>query len=371
MTTRICFVIPTLVKGGAEKQLSLLATHIDRDRFDVHVIVLTHSGPYEELLLQHNVPVHFIGKRFKFDPGAYRRLVKKLNELKPDIVHTWLFAANAYGRRAAAKCGVKVIVGGERSVDPWKNRWQLAIDQQLAKITDTIVTNTSAVVDFYSTKGIPAELFTVIPNAAPSPSEDAISREEFFMRLGIPPRGRVVGAVGRLWKQKGYPDLIWAAELLRVAYQDVWFVIVGDGPELKQLQYLRDKYGAKDAVKFVGERDDARQILSAFDVLWNGSLYEGQSNTILEAMSVSVPVVASDIPGNRDLVVSGETGYLFKLGDVEALTRKTKMLLHDDEKRHEFGVRGNQRVQSEFSLERMIQSHERLYLQLLEDNRRL
>ncbi len=123
-----------------------------------------------------------------------------------------------------------------------------------------------------------------------------------------------MGAVGRLWKQKGYRDLVWAAELLRLAYEDVWFVVIGDGPERKYLQTMRDKYGAQDAVRFVGHRGDASELLSAFDILWNGSLYEGQSNTILEAMSRGVPVIASDIPGNRDLVVPHQTGYLYALG---------------------------------------------------------
>lgn len=364
MKVKVCLVIPTLVQGGAEKQLCLLAENLDRSRFDIDVIVLTHSGVYEDRLRAAGVSLHFIGKRAKFDPWAYRRLSRKIRQLGPDIVHTWLFAANAYGRWAAYRNGVSGIIGGERSVDPWKSAWQLAIDRRLAKISSCIATNTSAVTNFYSTKGIPADKFTVIPNAVLSPVKQRLEKSELFTRLGIPARSKVVGAVGRLWAQKNYRELIWAAELLHAAYQDVWFVILGDGPDLKRLQHDRDLAGAKDSVRFAGHRSDATELLSAFDVLWNGSLYEGQSNTILEAMAQGIAVVASDIPGNRDLVVNDETGFLYKIGDVETLTKRTNLLLLDDELARRLGNAAQQRVQDEFSLEAMIERHEQLYLEV-------
>ncbi len=101
MPTRLVHIIPTLDQGGAEKQLCLLCAHLDRQRYDTHVVVLTHSGPREATLREAGIPVHIIGKRGKLDPFAYRRLKAKLIELEPDIVHTWLFAANSYGRAAA------------------------------------------------------------------------------------------------------------------------------------------------------------------------------------------------------------------------------------------------------------------------------
>jgi hypothetical protein len=119
---RLLHIIPTLVRGGAEKQLALLAAGLPRDQFDVHVAVLTHSGPLEETLSAAGVPVTVIGKRWKVDPLAYWRLKALIRRLKPDIVHTWLFAANSYGRQAAIAAGVKHIVAGERCVDPWKSR---------------------------------------------------------------------------------------------------------------------------------------------------------------------------------------------------------------------------------------------------------
>ncbi len=369
MRIKVCQVIPTLVQGGAEKQMTLLSKHLDRERFDVEVVVLTHSGPYEQELRDAGINLHFINKRWKFDPFAYRRLSKTIAKLSPDVVHTWLFAGNSYGRLAAKNTRVPVVVAGERSVDPWKAKWQFAVDRWLLSGTDSIATNTSAVTHFYGEQGLNTDKFRVIPNAVELPATPAVSREEVYKRLNIPPRGRLVGAVGRLWAQKGYRDLIWAGELLHVAYQDVWFVIFGEGPDLAQLQHFRDLTGAKDSVKFAGHRSDAGELMSGLDVLWNGSLYEGQSNTILEAMARGVPVVASDIPGNRDLIEHDQSGVLYPLGDVEALTKATNVLLRNDQRRLSIGGAARERVKQVFSLEQMINGYDQLYTQLLIDKR--
>lgn len=364
MPLKVVHIIPTLDQGGAEKQLCLLSTHLDRSRFDVHVVVLTHSGPREAELRQQGIPVHLIGKRSKFDPWAYRRLKLKLAELQPDIVHTWLFAANAYGRTAALANRVPVIIAGERCVDPWKQWWQLAIDRHLLRRTSAVVTNTSAVVDFYAQRGLSTERFVVIPNAVEVPTGRRLTAADVCQRLQLPPRKNVVLAIGRLWPQKGYPDLIWAGELLRVACPDTWLVIIGDGPQRARLQHYRDQVRAEDAVRFVGQRTDAHELLSGASLLWNGSLYEGQSNTILEAMAWGIPVVATDIPGTRDLVVPEVTGCLYNPGDVATLTRSSVRLLEDPSLAGPMGTAARQRVQGEFSLQLMVQRHTELYQQL-------
>ena len=94
---RLLLIIPTLDRCGAEKQLTLLATGLPRDRFEVHVCALTRGGPLLADLEQAGIPVTVIGKSWKIDPMAYGRLRKHIAQLQPDIVHTWLFAANAYG----------------------------------------------------------------------------------------------------------------------------------------------------------------------------------------------------------------------------------------------------------------------------------
>lgn len=368
---KVCQVIPTLVQGGAEKQMALLAEHLDRGRFECHVVVLTHSGPLESKLRESGIRVHVVGKRGKLDPTALFRLTAKLREIRPEIVHTWLFAANSYGRAAAHRARVPIIIAAERCVDPWKSWWHHWIDRRLLRITDTIATNSLGVCEFYERHGLKRKNFTVIPNAVSAEkTAPKLSKAELFQRLKLEPRKMVVGAVGRLWPQKGYSDLMWSAELLRVALQDVWFVIVGDGPDRKKLLEYRDKIQAHRAVRFVGHREDAAELMSAFDLLWNGSRYEGQSNTIMEAMRHGVPVVASDIPGNRDLVLHDQTGCLLPLGDIDQWTRTTFALLNDEERRQSMGRQAKVRIENEFSLEKMILGYTDLYNRMLENKRK-
>ena len=100
---KLLFLIPTLDRSGAEKQLTLLATHLPRSEFAVHVAALTRLGPYATELEAAGIPVTVLNKRFKFDPIAYSRLRSLLKDQQPDILHTWLFAASAYGRLAAGR----------------------------------------------------------------------------------------------------------------------------------------------------------------------------------------------------------------------------------------------------------------------------
>ena len=367
MSPRILLIIPTLVRGGAEKQLALLACGLKRAGWDVQVCVLTYTGPLQEQLDQAGVPVTIIGKRWKVDPFAYRRLQREIIRIKPDIVHTWLFAANSYGRVAALRAGVKHVLCGERCVDPWKGMVQLAIDRYLARSTERIVTNSSGVQEFYASKGLPAEKFVVIPNGiAPfaPPSQLQVSREALLQELELPADARLIAAIGRLWPQKRVKDLIWATDLLRCVRENVHLLIIGDGPLRWRLERFTSQCQISDRVHFLGERNDVPKILPHLECLWLGSSYEGQSNGIMEAMSAGIPVVASDIPGNRDLVVPGVTGYLFPVGDRAALTQQTHLLLADADLAKRLGDAGRERMEQEFSIERMVQRHEALYRSL-------
>lgn len=366
---KVALVIPTLDQGGAEKQISLLARGLPKDEFEVHVVVLTRSGPREAELAAAGVPMHFIDKKWKFDPFAWLRLRKLFLRLKPDIVHTWIFAANAYGRSAALSAGIRAVGGSERSVDPWKASWQLVTDRFLCRRTPRLTTNSSGVVDFYASKGIPAEAFTLIPNAVLPAKQSNVSREEIAKRLGVPADRKWILSVGRLWHQKGYKDLLWAAEMIRVATDETCYIIVGEGPERARLELFRDNIRSASQVYMVGERNDVSDILPHASVLWNGSLYEGQSNVILEAMQTGVPVIASDIPGNRDLVRHDETGLLFKLGDVDKLMRSTIEVLQNDELANKFTNNGKSFVEREHSLEKMIDGHVKLYRSWITETR--
>lgn len=362
---RILQIIPTLDRSGAEKQLTLLASRLPRAEFDPHVCVLTRSGPFEQDLRQAGVPVTVIGKPHKLDPAAFWRLKRHIVALQPDLVHTWLFAANSYGRAAALAAGVRRIVAGERCVDPWKSWHELAIDRWLARRTDRIVANSSGVRDFYVRHGLPAEKFVVIPNGIMPVEVGDVARDRLLSELGLPANARLIGAVGRLWPQKRLKDLIWAADLLKVIRDDVHLLIIGEGPHRRRLEHYRRQVRIEDKVHFLGHRGDVSRLMRHFDVVWLGSEYEGMPNVVMEAMMAGVPVVATDISGNRDLIVNGETGFLAPVGDRAAFARQTKKLLEDHELARRQGAAGRERILSEFTVERMVARHAELYRELL------
>lgn len=401
MPRRLLHVIPSLDRSGAEKQLALLAAHLPRDQFETHVAVLTRTGPLADDLDRAGVAWTLIGKRAKLDPWALRRLVSLIRAWRPDIVHTWLFAANAYGRLAASWCGVPRLVAGERCVDPWKRPWHHAIDRALATKTDAFVTNSGGVADFYNTHGIPCDRFTIIPNAVlpppeMSPDERASGREELMRALGMrpldaaktyipitpngapngtpngtPPRETfLVGIVARLWEQKRLTDLFWIAELTHYARADIQFVVFGDGPLRDSLLRARDQRGLAHHIHFVGHRSDAASLLPLFDLLLSTSAYEGESNAILEAMGAGVPVVASEIPGNTDVITHGQTGILVAECGGDAIARRRLFgeailrLYEDAPLRARLASAGREAICASRSLETMIARYAQFYEQL-------
>ena len=133
MTKRILQIIPSLDRAGAEKQMGLLARGLPGDEFEVHVCALTRGGPLAGELTSAGVEVEVIGKRWRFDPQAYWRLKQHVARLRPDLIHTWMMAANVYGYAAARACGVGRVVTSQRCVDPWKGGVDLAIERYVAR----------------------------------------------------------------------------------------------------------------------------------------------------------------------------------------------------------------------------------------------
>lgn len=368
MTIRVLQIIPTLDRGGAEKQLTLLAAGLPRDQFEVHVALLTRAGPYLATLRQEEIPVFEVRKSWKIDPFAYHRLKRHIRQLRPDIVHTWLFAANSYGRQAAFSAGVKTVIAGERCVDEWKTSAALRVDRLLAKRTARIVTNSNGVKEFYVARGIPAEKFVVIPNGIPLPGSPLLTRDTALEACGVEAEDFVIGAVGRLWPQKRQKDLIWAAHLLEEAGHRVKLLIIGDGPQRWRLErYASQVFQHDRTVKFLGHRDDVASIVPHLDCFWLASGYEGQSNALMEAMSCGVPAVVTDIPGNRDLVVPDETGLLVAVGDRAGFTKQTHRFIENPELRSRLARNSQQRMHEQFSVQLMIERHSELYQALADD----
>ena len=360
---RVLLLIPTLDASGAEKQLTLLAAGLPRERFDVRVVALTRGGPYADVLREAGVPVQVLGKRWKADATAWVRLRRELRAFQPHILHTWLFAANAYGRLSVRRGNAAKIIVSERCVDTWKAGWQLWLDRKLIGRTDALVANSHSVANFYRELGVPDALLHVIPNAIAPPAA-SLDRIALRRSLNVPDDARIVVSVGRLARQKRVDVLVWATQLLRQLAPNVYHLVLGDGPQRSRLQHLAQHFTCDDVTRFAGHRDDAAACMAAADVFWFASEFEGQSNSLMEAMAAGLPCIVSDIPANRELIVDGETGLLVRPGDSVAFAQYADRLLADPARAQRLGSAARHAMQTQHSVAAMVTAYETLYVEL-------
>lgn len=354
---KIGLIIATLERGGAEKQLALLATHLDRSRFAPFVVALTRGGPYREVLESGGVPCELIGKGLGVSPLALARLVRVLRRRRPDVVHTWMFTANAYGRVAARLAGARRVIANEMCVVDWKGPIRLAVDRILVPITDRVVAISDSVAKSLHGSGIPAPLIETIYDAFDPtgwPTRDLDAPRE----VGVSPR---IAAVGRLYRQKRYDVVLRAMALIVRDFPEAELTIAGEGPERPQLEALVAELGIRRHVRLPGVVDDVPRLLAHSDLFVMGSDYEGLPSSLMETMYVGVPVVATDAPGISDLVRGGVTGILAPREDFRALARGAVSLLRDPERRRNLAEQARQQILQQYSVHRMVGGYEALY----------
>jgi glycosyltransferase involved in cell wall biosynthesis len=360
---KVLQLIPTLDRSGAEKQMALLAAGLPRDRFRVEVAALTRLGPLEGDLGAAGVPVAKVGKRFKLDPIAFGKLYGLLKRGKFDIIQTWIYAANSYGRAAARLAGVPVVVTAEMAVDLWKGPGSLALDRRLARWTDRVVGNSRAVVDFYRKAGIPEAKLEMIYSGIPEPAPAPDSRGT-RLALGIAPEAPVALFAGRLAPQKGLIDLLNAVDVLLHVRPDLVTLIAGDGPQRWELEDLARRYRIDHAVRFLGHREDVPALMAACDLFVLPSLYEGLPNVVLEAQQAGKPVVATAAPGTTEAIRDGETGLLVPPSDQVALARAIRRVIEDRGLAASLGEAGRAAVARDFRASDMIDRFAALYERL-------
>jgi glycosyltransferase involved in cell wall biosynthesis len=179
--------------------------------------------------------------------------------------------------------------------------------------------------------------------------------------LGLADDAMVVGTVGRLDPVKNLPLLLQAQATLALRNPDVRTVIIGDGPERAALAAKAIELGVKHLVTFAGYRSDVRSLLPACDMYVNCSTYEGVSLTILEAMATGLPVIATTVGGNPEVVIDHETGLLVT-PRARAIADAISGLSVDPERRRQMGDAGRWRVIRHFSIARMVDDYSRAYL---------
>lgn len=361
---KVLQLIPTLDRSGAEKQMAMLARGLPRDRFHVEVAALTRSGPLEAELRDAGIPVTVIGKPLKADPIALLRLARFMKAGAFDVVQTWIFAANAYGRVAARMASVPVVVVSEMAVDLWKGQAERLVDRRLATWCDRLVGNSHAVVDFYRGLGVPDDRLAMIYSGVEDEEPPAVDRAAVRAEFDFPPDAPLVLFAGRLAEQKRVGDLLQALDLLQHVQPDARTLIAGDGALRAALEETATAYSLDGRVRFLGHREDIPRLLAAADLLVLPSAFEGLPNVVLEAMRFRKPVVATSAPGTTEVVVDGETGLLVPVGDQVALARAIRDLIRDPALAHRLGEAGRARAESHFAASAMIDHFGGLYEEL-------
>ncbi len=361
---KVLQLIPTLDRSGAEKQMVLLARGLPRDRFQVEVATLTRLGPLQVELEQAGIPVVTLGKRLKLDPLALVRLVEFLKSRQFDVVQTWIFAANTYGRVAARLARVPIVITAEMAVDLWKGKSERWIDRRLARWCDRLVGNSHAVVDYYRTLGVPDArlkmIYSGIAEEEPPVVDPAAIRAEFGFAAEAP----LVVFAGRLAEQKRVDDLLKALDLLQHVQPDLRTLIAGDGPLRSQLEETARLYRLEDRVRLLGHRDDVPRLMAAATLVVLPSAYEGLPNLVLEAMRFRKPVVATSAPGTTEVVVDGQTGVLVPVANPQLLARAIRDIVRDPEFARRLGAAGREHVATMFPVQAMIDDFATLYEEL-------
>jgi glycosyltransferase involved in cell wall biosynthesis len=344
----------------------LLAKGLPRDRFRVEVAALTRLGPLKGELDEAGIPVTLIGKRHKVDPMALGRLIRFLKERRFDVVQTWIYAADTYGRVASRRAKVLVVVTSEMAVDLWKGRSELAVDRFLSKWTDRIIGNSNAVVDFYRKVGIAPEKLAMIPSGIADEEPPDVDPAEVRVGLGLEPGCPLILFAGRLAEQKGVDTLLSSLDLLQHVRPDLRTLIVGEGPLRGKLEETARAFRLFEdrKVSFLGHREDVPRLLAASDVLVLPSLYEGLPNVVLEAMRFRKPVVATAAPGTTEVVADGLTGLLVPLRDPVNLARAIRRVIEEDGLARTLGEAGRARVEAEFGVGLMVERFASLYEEL-------
>lgn len=372
---RFLFLIDNLRPGGAQKALLYLLRTLRTTRAQAAVWCLGGSSEIEADFHALGVPV--MGKPDGFfqlaaEPLGLRQYI---HENKIALVQTFLFHADVLGR-VASRCArshrgkqrIPVVVSSVRATNLKNHWWQFALQRATAPMADAFTTVSERTLDFaVAHEGVIRKRATVIPNGidlAPwdAMPEKALARKE----MDIPASAKVIATLGRLHEQKGHVHLLEAAKKLIPEHPDALFLIAGYGPLRGQLENLAQELGIQKHVRFLGYRSDVTRILAAADIFALPSLWEGMSNALLEAMAAGKPVVATDIDGNLEQVVSGETGLLVPPGNVESLANALTELCGNPGKAEAMGQCGRRRVETVFPVERMTSTTLDLYARLLE-----
>jgi L-malate glycosyltransferase len=283
-------------------------------------------------------------------------------------VHTHAWGTLFEGLVAARLARVPAVVHGEHGTLQLKTH-QRMMQRAGWSLVDRVLSVSSILAErMAATTGFPLSRITVLRNGVNLTGFQATQDTSVRAALGLPPAALVVGTVGRLVPVKDHATLIEAAAALRRDGVVVTVVIAGDGPLGESLENRARSLDVD--LRLLGYRTDIASVLGALDVFVSSSVSEGLSNTVLEAMAASRPVVATRVGGTEEMVTDGITGFLVRAGDAAGMAAALRRVLTAADRGAGMGAAGRARVEHEFTLESMMDRYEAMYLDVVPGERR-
>ena len=375
-TIRVQLLSSVFVDRGVERIMLWLQQRLPPDRYQVRIASLRSLAPFaDRLKASGQDSIDVIGMRHQLDVPALFRLYRYLRRVQPDVLHIHSLRAAIWGRPIARLARVPVILYSVHN--KWGGAAHHALDRWSSACGDAVIPFSLAVRRYLLDEvgldparvaapvyiGIDLDRFQPLPPAQLAPARQA---------LGIAPGDRVLGFVGALFEQKGLAYLIEVLATLRLdpAHRHLKCLLIGQGPLEPRLRSQADRLGLRDAVLFLGQRDDVPLLLQLMDVFVLPSLWEGLPQVVLEALASGAPVVATAVDGTPEIITHGVDGWLVPPGDVAALGESLRLLLSDGALRSRLAHNGRCTAATRFSVQRMVENFDCLYQQYLAKARR-
>lgn len=352
MKQSISIFVSTLGSGGAEKQAALLARTLSF-KYDVLFVVL--YGEYEvsksvlNILEESQSKVYLLRGAWVYKMREYGKILKKN---KVFCSFNYLTQCDFWGAIIERISGVDRVYNGIRNSNMETYKTILEYISHNFVATGTIF-NCNSGEQAFICKGFRKSKCITIPNCFPNIA-NAFLREDKIIKNII--------TVGRFVPQKDYETAIKTIAELKNCRRDFVFNIVGYGILEEQIRKWVEIYGVSDVVKFYIHSNDIPRLLQQADIYLSTSLFEGTSNSIMEALNWSLPVVATNVGDNSYLVINNETGILHPIGDTIGMARSLDKLLSDVSLRNKMGVKGNNNLQEKYSMD----SFQKRYLKIIE-----
>lgn len=360
--------------GGMENGIVNLVNSLPADEFRHAIVALTEaSQDFRQRVTRRDVTFHGLGKRPGQDPGAYLRLFRLLRQLRPAVVHT-RNVGTLDCALIASLAGVRARVHGEHGWDvhdpDGTNRKYRTLRRTFGKLVRNFVAVSRDLENWLvGPVGIPREKVLHICNGVDTArfSPGPVSNAARLPADRFPPGSLVIGSITRFSEIKDPLSLVRAFISVRAQCSargvDVRLLMAGDGNLKPEAQAMLDRAGEGHAAWLPGSRSDVAELLKQTHIFVLGSKREGISNTVLEAMASGLPVVASAVGGNRELIVPEATGALVPPSDSDALAAAILRYALDPGLRTQHGAAARERAVREYSLDRMVHDYAALYRQ--------